>query len=380
MIKDTENLSFWEKDHFLNYDQIIVGGGIVGLSTAVSLKEKNPQKRVLVLERGIFPTGASTKNAGFSCFGSLTEILADLETMSPEEVVELVDLRWSGLQLLEKRLGAKSIDFHQWGGYELLDSAQVSALDQMEKVNQLLYPLFGEEVYSLRTHQLTDFGFAKDRVSEMVFNPFEGQIHTGKMMKSLQAYATSLGVEVLTGIEVDRIEEQSNGVEVIVNDRLIFAAKQAAICTNAFTKKFLPRAPLAPGRGLVLVTEPISDLPFKGTFHYEEGYYYFRNYGDRVIFGGGRNIATDEEETTELGVNQKIFDKLKKDLNEIILPNKKVEIDHVWSGIMAFGENKQPIIQKHSDHVFLGVRLGGMGVAIGSQLGLDLSHMMLTSE
>ena len=66
-------LSFWEKDFFIAYDHIVVGSGIVGLSTAIAIKEKQPNSRVLVLERGIFPTGASTKNAGFACFGSLSE-------------------------------------------------------------------------------------------------------------------------------------------------------------------------------------------------------------------------------------------------------------------------------------------------------------------
>jgi glycine/D-amino acid oxidase-like deaminating enzyme len=62
-------LSLWEKQSFLEYDVIVVGAGITGLSTAVSIKEKNPKISVLVVERGILPTGASTKNAGFACFG-----------------------------------------------------------------------------------------------------------------------------------------------------------------------------------------------------------------------------------------------------------------------------------------------------------------------
>ena len=135
-------LSFWEKDFFLNYDYIVIGGGIVGLSTAVSLKEMAPKSRVLVIERGTFPTGASTKNAGFACFGSLTEILHDLTTMSPEEVVELVKLRWDGLQLLRSRLGDENIDYQNLGGYELLSEKELTALDRIEEVeNDQVFPI-----------------------------------------------------------------------------------------------------------------------------------------------------------------------------------------------------------------------------------------------
>jgi gamma-glutamylputrescine oxidase len=373
-------LSFWEKDHFLNYDQIIVGGGIVGLSTAVSIKERTPSQSVLVLEKGIFPSGASTKNAGFACFGSLTEVLADLNTMSATEVLDLVKLRWTGLQLLESRLGADRIDLQKNGGYELLAKDQLGCLAQIDKVNDLLHPLFGEKVYHLRTDKVSSFGFSKTHVAEMIFNPFEGQIHTGKMMKSLQQYAAQLGVEILTGVEVSSLEEKEAYVEVVIKDDFRFTSRQVALCTNAFSKQFIKELPLAPGRGMVLVTESIKDLPFKGTFHYDEGYYYFRNYQDRVVFGGGRNLAKDEEETTSFGINEAILAKLKSDLSEIILPGHDVKIEHIWSGIMAFGENKQPIMQKYSDRLFMGLRLGGMGVAVGSKMGDNLAEMMLASE
>ena len=60
------NVSYWEKKSFFGLqDLIIVGSGIVGLTAAIHFKAKYPNKKVLVLERGIIPQGASTKNAGF---------------------------------------------------------------------------------------------------------------------------------------------------------------------------------------------------------------------------------------------------------------------------------------------------------------------------
>ena len=73
----------------------------------------------MILEKGILPQGASTKNAGFACFGSLSEIIDDLKTHSEEEVIQLIEKRWNGLQLLRKNLGDSVIDFKPYGGYEL---------------------------------------------------------------------------------------------------------------------------------------------------------------------------------------------------------------------------------------------------------------------
>lgn len=370
-------LSFWEKDEFLNYDHVIVGAGIVGLSTAISIKESTPKARVLVLERGTFPTGASTKNAGFACFGSLTEILADLELMPEDEVFDLVKLRWEGLQLLRKRVGDNGLDYQNLGGYELLRSNDIEALDQMDRVNKLLMPLFGKQVYHNNAEQISELGFSKSIVKGLIYNPFEAQLHSGKMMKSLVKLATGLGVEVLTGTHVVGFEELAGGVEVTTEAGVSFKASKLAICTNAFSKRLLPELDMAPGRGVVLVTKPIAGLKLKGTFHYDEGYYYFRNYQDRILFGGGRNLDVSGEETTEFEVRNVFLEKLKSDLKQLIIPNQDFQVDHVWSGIMAFGPNKQPILENYSSRIHIGVRLGGMGVAIGSKMGFELAKRML---
>ena len=104
------NYSYWElKEWFTNIDFTIVGSGIVGLNCALELKKKYPKAKVLVLEKGMLPQGASSKNAGFACFGSLSELIDDLKTHSEEEVFNLVKNRWEGLQLLRKNLGDKNV-------------------------------------------------------------------------------------------------------------------------------------------------------------------------------------------------------------------------------------------------------------------------------
>ena len=72
-------LSFWEKRSYFNgVDIAIIGAGIVGMTTALNLKKRKPNLKILVLERGYLPSGASTKNAGFACFGSPSELKSDL--------------------------------------------------------------------------------------------------------------------------------------------------------------------------------------------------------------------------------------------------------------------------------------------------------------
>ncbi|MFZ1846108.1 MAG: FAD-dependent oxidoreductase, partial [Saprospiraceae bacterium] len=70
--------SYWEDQlYFGKPDYIVVGGGLVGMYTAYYLRKTYPDADILILERGPFGEGASTKNAGFACFGSVSELMDD---------------------------------------------------------------------------------------------------------------------------------------------------------------------------------------------------------------------------------------------------------------------------------------------------------------
>ncbi|MGF6927867.1 gamma-glutamylputrescine oxidase [Chitinophaga sp. W2I13] len=378
-------LSFWEKESLLQYDYIIIGSGIVGLSAAISLKERAPGCRVLVLERDILPTGASTKNAGFACIGSLTEILTDLQTMPADAVRDLVLLRLQGLRLLRRRLGDTTIGYQENGSHELIGPREEWALHQLPEVNHILGELFnGEPAFTLANDRLPAFGFASAYVKALIRNNFEGELHTGKMMRALIDTAVLKGVEIKTGCTVKTIDDFHTGVNVIVphhtlEEDIAFSSRKVLICTNAFTRRLLPEEEVVPGRGQVLITTPVKDLPFKGVFHMEEGYYYFRELEGRVLLGGGRQLDFAGETSTDFRFNDRIQHELEVLLRTVILPGREVTIADKWTGIMAFGKTKQPIVKAHTNNVIMGVRMGGMGVAIGSVIGDNIAVMALES-
>lgn len=378
-------LSFWEQNSFIKYDYIVVGGGIVGLSTAIELKTRQAKAHVLVLERALFPSGASTKNAGFACFGSLTELLTDIRQVGKETALSLVQMRWDGLGRLRERLGDARLGYRHHGGFELIRDAELASLDKMDEVNKLLFPLFGQEVYREEKAKLQTFGFSADHIRTLVSNPLEGQVDTGLMMKNLILYAQEKGISLLSGVQVEKIYEEEGrtvvqAIDPLTQGKILFTATGVAVCTNAFARQLLPELDLHPGRGQVLVTEPVVGLKLKGVFHYDEGYYYFRNYGNRVIFGGGRNLDFEEEETTAIALNNKIQEELERQLSEFILPQQAFKVAHRWAGIMAFGSDKQPLLRKLRKGLVAGVRLGGMGIAIGSRLGAELASNLLEED
>lgn len=364
------NFSFWEKQtYFHDIELIVIGSGIVGLNAAISFKEKHKNAKVVVLERGILPHGASTKNAGFACFGSVSELLSDLNKTKEDIVWQTVEMRIKGLEVLRKRLGDKGIDYKEFGGYELFDkeNSYKECADSIESFNKRIKSYTGiKNTYSVENEKIKSFQFK--HVKGLIWNKKEGQIDTGKMMQNLIKYALDKGVIILNSIQVTQLVDQKTHVEIetFVGN---LKSKKVVVCTNGFANELLKLNDVKPARAQVLVTKPIEGLKLKGTFHYDEGFYYFRNIGKRVLFGGGRNLDFEKETSTKLELNSKIHKQLDKLLETVILPGVKFEVEHRWSGIMGVGNEKKPIIKKVSSNVVCAVRMGGMGVAIGSLVG-----------
>lgn len=373
------NLSYWEKSSYLSQrDVVIIGSGIVGLNAAITIKEKNPSLSVLILERGALPMGASTKNAGFACFGSVSELLDDLEKESEEQVFSLVERRWKGLMNLRQKIGDAKLVYESLGGYELFTDRDDPYFEECEsKINYLnksLDSIIGlNETYSVRDDKIDKFGFEK--VKHIICNSAEGQIDTGQMMVNLEKLARSKGVEILTGFEVLEIREELK-LEIVMDVGLL-KARKVIVATNGFAQQLLPAISLQPARNQVLITQPISNLKVKGCFHYDKGYYYFRNIHNRILFGGGRNLDLETESTTEMRTTLLIETKLKEMLEEIILPNTDHSIAYMWSGILGVGHNKVPIINALSDRLFCAVKMGGMGIAIGCLVGEEVAELLL---
>ncbi|MBO9561693.1 MAG: FAD-binding oxidoreductase [Niastella sp.] len=372
-------ISVWEKESFYApKDIIIIGSGLAGLWSAYYIKKQNPKTSVAIIDRGIIPTGASTRNAGFACFGSVTELYDDFTKMGEDKTLELVSMRYQGLQRIRKVLDEKLIDFELCGGYELIasdnDPGTEALEEQVATVNKKLKQVIKtSQTFKLSDKKISEFGF--QHVAHLLENKLEGYLHSGKMCQALLQLVQSMGVLVFNGVEVTRHEKLHDKIILYTNQTLRFTAAKVLICTNAFAE-LLPKVDIIPARGQVLVTTPINGLKLNGTFHYEEGYYYFRNLGNRVLLGGARNKAFEEERTTDMNTTDKIQKELERFLSRYILPGKEYAITDRWSGIMGMGSEKMPIMKEVSPQVYCAVRMSGMGVALAPVVGEKVAEMM----
>lgn len=374
------HISLWEKESFYSpSDIIIAGSGFVGLWSAYYLKKKNPHLSITVVDRGVIPTGASTRNAGFACFGSVTELIKDTAMMGEDMMLWLVEMRYRGLSKIRKVFPKKEIDYINSGGYEIIPSDNDERYKELEwqvkRLNKILSPVIGtRKVFRFEDEKISEFELAD--TGHIISNDLEGCLHPGKLCQSLLQLVQSMGVKVLTGITIESFEETNDAVTLHIDKGISISSDQLLICTNGFARQLLPQLDVKPARGQILVTAPIPSLKLKGTFHYDEGFYYFRNIGKRLLVGGARNIAVEDETTTEMEITERIQQTLEQFIAKHILPGKTFEITDRWSGIMGVGAEKMPIIKRISPKIFCAVKMSGMGVALAPVAADTITDMM----
>lgn len=359
--------SFWESDTFLQpCDLVVIGAGIVGLSAALFYKQHNPSAKVAVVERGFLPQGASTRNAGFACVGSIGEHLADMEKESEENIKRRIKRRYEGLQLLKETLGKEATGYDHCGGFEFFRSEErfEQVASEIDRFNGWMRERIGEdEVYS--TDEMEGYPVIRNRL--------EGALHPGKMMQALVRKVHAAGVDIKWNSRVEEVNGNgiiriANGTEVR-SDNILFAA-------NGFVQRLLPDLEINPARGLVLVTNEQKSLPWKGIFHHDRGYIYFRNVGNRLLIGGARNLDKEGEQTDQFGTNETIKVHLKEFVSQTLKMENDWTIDFEWSGIMGFSPTKTPIVEQLDQNRFVAAGLSGMGIAIGMEVGRGASEMI----
>jgi gamma-glutamylputrescine oxidase len=375
-----QQMSIWEKESFFkDYDITIVGSGFVGLWSAYFLMKKKPKLKILIVDRGIIPTGASSRNAGFACFGSVTELVADMKKSGEDKMLEIVKMRFEGLKKIKATFSKKEIGYENSGGFELISEAQQMDINKLrgniDFLNREIKKITKKaKTFSLNDSFIDQFGFAN--IIHIIENKFEGQLHSGKLCQALLRLVQSMGVTVLNSIEINDFESVNGKIELRTNKNSNLKSKKLLICTNGFAKQLLPTLDVEPARGQVLVTAPIPDLKFQGTFHYDEGFYYFRNLNNRILLGGARNKAFNEEHTDELATTETIQIELENFLRKVIIPSTPFTIDYRWSGVMGIGNDKMPIVKQIEENIFCAVRMGGMGVALAPIVGESVVELM----
>ncbi|MCU0337503.1 MAG: FAD-binding oxidoreductase [Sediminibacterium sp.] len=354
--------SYWDKSS--SAQLVIIGAGVLGLWSAIEVKRRKPSWNVVVLERYPIPRGASTRNAGFACFGSPTELWSDMHVMGEEKMIATVEMRYKGILKIKEFFENADIDLQWDGGYECINDIEQIELDKrIEVLNELLKNGLGlSGVYSNVSSRKASMHL--HAFDYLVSISGEGSLHSGKYVQSLAQLAKEVGVSIFYGAHVEKWNRHTHSWKIHTNNGFEWESDQVLFATNGWLSEQIKGTEILPARGQIILTSPIERLPWKGTFHAEEGFYYWRNIDNRILLGGARNLYKQQEETNELSISQNLQETLEDFLKTKIIPDHQFDIDQRWSGIMAFSPNKTPVIAQKEEGLWYTMACNGMGVAL----------------
>lgn len=284
-------------------DLTIVGGGYLGLWTAVHAKRRDPGRRVVLLEAHTIGWAASGRNGGF-CEASLTHGEANGRARWPSEYDALA------------RLGRDNL-----AGFEA-DVRDLGLDCEWERTGTLSVAVEEHEVDWLRKHEhFLDAGQVRAEIDSPLFlagaiGPDEtALLHPAKLALELARVAVDLGVEIHEHSAVTALRRTSTGVQV-QTDRAVVSSDHVVLATNVFPSLLRRnRLMTVPVYDYVLVTEPLTadqlaSIGWAGRqglgdlanqFHYSR-----RTADDRIQWGGydaiypaGGRLAARHEDRPE---------------------------------------------------------------------------------
>lgn len=370
------SLSFWEQQWLKNADILIIGSGIVGLQCARQLKKKWPHREVWVIDRAPVSFGASTRNAGFACFGSVGEILDDISRTDRETALALYERRFRGLHLLLQDFGDQAIGYEKTGGYEIFEPAATAELENVlahtESISADLKDITGEIPFTAKNTARLGMNILETGI----YTPLEGMIQSHLLYKRIYDAAIAAGVVIYGGLTARTpVQQESGRWRVGTEEGYGFDARMLVLCTNGFTRQLMPDMAVEPARGQVLVTSAIPDLAWRGLMHADQGYIYFRSLGTRILIGGARNLDLEGEATMSMNNTEAITSRLISFLKETVVPGAEFTIDYQWAGIMGMHRDRTPIVRRLAPGLLACVRMGGMGVALSALVSRELADL-----
>ncbi len=357
-------------------DVAVIGGGLAGMTTAMSLMERGLE-RVALIEADAIGAGASGRNGGFVFAGyslSNDDLLAQLGV---EGAGRLHGWTRASVRRMRKRIDDYKLDCQVNDAGVVLtdwfhDSATLQAFaDRMQR----------------------DLGFALDwldpdacaayvnsrRYGAGLHEPGSFHFHPLRHIRELARYFIEQGGRVWSQTPVRSIE-RSNGGWRLSTDRARVHAREVVLTTGGYDLRLRPRLQraLQPIATYIAVTEPLDArleqaLPqpvavYDNRFAFD----YYRPLPDRRLLWGGRISIASRSPAS-------IRRLMRRDLARVFPALSNVRLEQAWGGWMSYARHEMPMLGQDEGGLWHGLAFGGHGMATTSLAG-DILAEALTGD
>lgn len=370
----------------ISADVAIVGGGFVGLWTAITLKESESGLRVTILEANRCGSGASGLNGGF-VMSWWPKIASLAGICGVDDALWLAEETTRSVNSLGAFLEQHSIDaeYRQSGWlWTATTPAHIGAWNSVVETAQRFG--HGEIFKQLESEEIARRTGSVAHLAG-ILEPVNGTVHPGKLGRGLAKIAADAGVEIYEDSRVESVV-RSSPVELITRGGKV-SAQRVVIATNAWAAAVpeLKRQFVCVGSAIV-ATAPIPDrlaeIGWTGGESITDSQttvdYYRTTRDGRIVFGkgGGRLYFTGEPGALAFNDSYGIAEAT-ADFRRVYSMLADVSIERSWSGPVDRTYDSLPLLGNLPDarNIFYGIGWSGNGVNPSRIGGRILASLVL---
>ncbi len=324
----------------MEFDVVVIGAGVCGIATALSLAETGA--KVAVLEKGEICSGASSTNPGF-CVLSYREdaYLMQLALDQQKQWVEFA-----------ARIGCE-LEYKQKGGLIILNNQEESAaLEQlMEKCRS--FGLKEIEMLNSKKTKLIEPYINEKAIVGSVYCQAEGMINPFKLNIAMADYAKKLGVEFFLCTQVNGFEKNKQEITLIKTNRGNFKSSLVVLAAGAWTSPIIEllqeKIPVFFDKGEAMVSMQVDKLVYHSIT--DGGLFIPSN--EKMVIGaclgqtnsGNIVLAQATTKTNKYDTASTPTGMSKVAEKAVSLFPKLAEIDilRMWSGLIAYTQDRKPV-------------------------------------
>jgi gamma-glutamylputrescine oxidase len=326
-------------------DVVIVGAGIAGIATAYHLARGGAKS--IVLEARTVAEAASGRNAGFLLAGVAENFVAASRRYGASRALRIWRFTKHNQELVRQIVARERIACDlAWNG-----SAQIAGDDEEWSEVRESAELLKKEAVRVRTAPAERAAIYED----------DGEFHPAKYVRALADAAVAAGARIYDGTRAIAVTKDE-----VRTLRARVRAGTVVVCVNAYSQHLVPLR-VRPVRGQMLATAPVERTVFERPAYANRGYRYWRQRADgRLLVGGWRDIAADEEVGEEERTTPRIQEQLERFLRERC---PEARVTHRWAGTMGFSHDALPYVGRLDTGMFVNGGFTGHGMAFATATG-----------
>ncbi len=369
------SLSFWQqrrRAQAMAYDVIVVGGGIVGCSTAYWLRRQKPSLDVALVEARTLGAGASGRNAGFVLQGTAADYLSDVERYGERTARRLWHFTRANRDLMEKELQGQAFGWKSEGSLTVAGDVEEDERlqDSVGRLRAAGAPVvyLEPEQTNRRIHSTGLYGGLLVTTGAVV-DPL-------RLVRHLAAKSSA---DVHTHLPVERLRWDDHGGVLLETPDQRLWSERVVLAVGPALPSLVPELPavVRPVRAQMLATTPGANQTIPVPVYSHRGGFYIRqDEHGHVLVGGGRHQHRQAEETPVDATTPAVQATIERYLNTHFPWTQELSIQQRWSGTMGFSPDGRPVVgpvPEHPDSVFA-TGFTGHGMGYGFRMGRLLAQ------